>query len=192
MTFTVRPAEPSEFDSVLGPCVTAFADEAVSAWVVPDPSSRRARTRELFETSLRAAVDAGQLIAAFDADDSLVAASLWLRGEGALPVPDGNDRLATVIAATAARHPREPHVYLSSMAALPECRGLGAGSALLRYGIQHAGELPIYLEASTPRNRKLYLRHGFEDHGPPIPLPDNGPVLQPMWRPHRSKSVFRL
>lgn len=180
MTLTVRPAEPSEFDSVLGPCVEAFADEAVSAWVVPDPSLRRARTLELFTTSLRAAVDAGELIVAFD--DSFVGASLWHTWDGPPPVPEGDDRLTAVMTATLARHPQESHVYLSSMAALPDRRGLGAGTALLRYGIEHSGGLPIYLEASTPRNRQLYLRHGFTDHGPPIHLPDDGPVLQPMWR----------
>ncbi|MBN6041871.1 GNAT family N-acetyltransferase [Amycolatopsis sp. 195334CR] len=180
MTLIVRPAEPSEFDAVLGPCVTAFADEAVSAWVVPDPVLRRERTLELFSTSLREAVEAGRLVVAFDG--AFVAASIWFPWEGPVPEPDGDDRLATVLAATAARHPREPHVYLSSMAALPDRRGSGAGTALLRYGIQRAGGLPIYLEASTPRNRQLYLRHGFTDHGPPIPLPDNGPELQPMWR----------
>lgn len=52
-------------------------------------------------------------------------------------------------------------------------------------GVLETGEIvaavPVYLEASTPRNRALYERHGFRDHGEPIPLPD-GPRLQPMWR----------
>jgi GNAT superfamily N-acetyltransferase len=75
-------------------------------------------------------------------------------------------------------------VYLSAMAALPRRRGLGAGTALLRHGLERAQGLglPVYLEASTPQNRKLYARHGFQDHGEPVPLPDGGPVLQPMWR----------
>jgi GNAT superfamily N-acetyltransferase len=69
------------------------------------------------------------------------------------------------------------------MAALPRRRGLGAGTAMLRYGLDRARRLglPVYLEASTPRNRKLYARHGFHDLGDPIHLPDGGPTLQPMW-----------
>lgn len=69
------------------------------------------------------------------------------------------------------------------MAALPRRRGLGAGTAMLRYGLVRARALglPVYLEASTPRNRKLYARHGFQDHGEPVHLPEDGPVLQPMW-----------
>ncbi|MEV2242744.1 hypothetical protein [Micromonospora sp. NPDC049891] len=44
-----------------------------------------------------------------------------------------------------------------------------------------AGQWAVYLEASTPLNRKLYARHGFADHGAPIQLPEGGPALQPMW-----------
>lgn len=187
----VRQVVPSEFDAMLPVCVEAFADEAVSAWVEPEPRRRREHTRELFEPSLRAAVDAGQLVAALLPDGDPVAASVWAALDGAPPDPhlpdDGRPvtrRLATVLSATGARHPDVPHVYLSAMAALPRRRGLGAGTAMLRHGLDHARELglPVYLEASTPRNRRLYARHGFQDHGRPVHLPDGGPVLQPMWR----------
>lgn len=190
---TVRPAVPSEFGALLPVCVEAFADEAVSAWVEPEPALRQERTRELFETSLRAAVGAGQLLVAFLPDGDAVAASVWTDLDDALPAaaePPPREprtpaarRLATVLAATSARHPGVPHVYLSAMAALPSRRGLGAGSAMLRHGLDRARRLhrPVYLEASTPRNRKLYARHGFHDLGGPIRLPEQGPVLRPMW-----------
>lgn len=186
----VRPSMPSEFDAVLPVCVEAFADEAVSAWVEPEPGLRQERTRELFTSSLRAAVDAGQLLVAFLPGGEAIAASIWADLPGAPPEPELPDddrtvsrRLADVLSATSARHPDVPHVYLSAMAALPRRRGLGAGAALLRHGLGRAQDLglPVYLEASTPRNRRLYARHGFQDHGAPIALPDGGPVLQPMW-----------
>jgi hypothetical protein len=41
--------------------------------------------------------------------------------------------------------------------------------------------LPAYLEASSPRNRALYQRHGFYDLERLV-LPANGPTLYPMWR----------
>nr|MDT0657722.1 GNAT family N-acetyltransferase [Micromonospora sp. DSM 115978] len=87
------------------------------------------------------------------------------------------------MSATAARHPHVPHVYLSSMGTLPARRGLGPGSAMLRHGLDRARGLglPVYLEASTSRNHALYARHGFVDLGPPLPLPEGGPVLRPMW-----------
>src|SRR3546814_2511119 len=61
-------------------------------------------------------------------------------------------------------------VCSSDLAALPRRRGLGAGSAMLRHGLDQARELglPVYLEASTPQNQRLYSRHGFQEHGAPI------------------------
>lgn len=174
-------------------CVEAFADEAVSAWVEPEPELRQDRARELSATSLRAAVDAGQLLVAFLPGGDPVAASVWTELDGTPPAaeppaPFEHDRpptrrLAAVLAATSARHPDVPHVYLSAMAALPRRRRLGAGSAMLRHGLDHARGLglPVYLEASTPTNRRLYARHGFHDLGEPIHLPEGGPILQPMW-----------
>jgi len=41
--------------------------------------------------------------------------------------------------------------------------------------------MPAYLEASTERNRGLYLRHGFADRGG-LRLPGDGPRMWPMWR----------
>ncbi|WP_020015141.1 GNAT family N-acetyltransferase [Promicromonospora sukumoe] len=245
---TVRPAAPTEFDVVLPVCVEAFADEAMSAWVEPAPERRLERTRELFATSLRSAVDSGHLLVAWTDAGEPVAASIWMvldgaptaeeldategfgaaegsrpveglgaavgsgaaNGAGAADVHDapeadagrtpavdgastsGTDsvlaapatrRLAAVLTATSARHPDVPHVYLSAMATLPRRRGLGAGSAMLRQGIAMARGrgLPVYLEASTRRNQRLYARHGFRAHGAPLPLPDDGPTLQPMW-----------
>lgn len=92
-------------------------------------------------------------------------------------------RVAVVEAAAHARHPVEPHLFLSSMATLPAHRGRGAGAAMLAAGLEWARtlDLPVYLEASTSDNRRLYERCGFYDLGETIDLPDGGPSLQPMW-----------
>lgn len=46
----------------------------------------------------------------------------------------------------------------------PEYQGRGAGSALIGWGKQRAGELglPIYLESSAVAHR-FYTNHGFRD-----------------------------
>jgi hypothetical protein len=45
---------------------------------------------------------------------------------------------------------------------------------------------PAYLEASSPRARDLYLRHGYLPRpGTPFHLPDGGPPMWPMWREPR-------
>ena len=41
--------------------------------------------------------------------------------------------------------------------------------------------MPAYHEATTPRNRALYERHGYVNHGE-FTLPDDGPTLWRMWR----------
>lgn len=193
---TVRPARPAELERLLPVCVEAFADEAVSAWVEPDPARRRRHTHAHLAATLPGAADAGGLLVAYDADGTAVAASLWAGPERArvrapeqtqeqAPEQPRSPRVAAVLAATAAHRPAVPHVHLAAMAALPHRRGTGAGTAMLRHGLSraHAAGLPVYLEASTPRSRALYARHGFRDLGAAIPLPDGGPVLQPMWHP---------
>lgn len=79
-------------------------------------------------------------------------------------------------------HPNQPHAYLFLMGTRPhwQCRGLG--SALLRKVLDRCDRegTPAYLEATSPENRRLYLRHGFVITGE-IGLPD-GPSLWPMWR----------
>lgn len=210
--FTAHVADPSELDTVIRVCLEAFADEAVMAWVMPDSEDRHAYMRESFATSLGDAVDIGAVILAVDHAGAAVAASIWVPTDApsAIPataqhVPDTpqgsrrsdrghvdpvQDRLETVEAATRTRTPQKAHMYLTAMATLPRYRGRGAGTVMLAAGLggSHARGLPVYLEASTTDNRRLYARWGFEPLGDPIHLPDGGPTLQPMWRGLGSRS----
>lgn len=194
---TTRTARSEELDTVVDLCLDAFADEAVLSWVIPDPAERRPYMRQMFSTSLDAVVAADAMILAIDAAGEAVGFSIWLphtatsEEPGETPSTDERDpqarRAATLEAATSARRPAIPHLKLDSMAAPPEHRGKGAGSAMLSAGLERAQMLglPVYLEASTSDNRRLYERVGFRDLGDPIDLPDGGPSLQPMWHePH--------
>jgi GNAT superfamily N-acetyltransferase len=80
-------------------------------------------------------------------------------------------------------HPTVPHWYLYYLATTAHRQSTGIGSALMRPVLQTCDEqgIPAYLEATTERNRALYLRHGFVP-AEPLPLPRGGPVLYPMWR----------
>lgn len=94
------------------------------------------------------------------------------------------DRFAAFDDALERGHPAGPaHQHLAILAVRPDRQGRGTGTALLRAhlaALDQAGT-PTYLEASAPRNRALYLRHGYHDHRPPIRLPDGTPMY-PMWR----------
>lgn len=213
--FTARTAAPSDIEAVLAVSLESFADEAVLAWVIPDPAQRAAHMRESFAASLETAVGSGAVLLAHEEDGEAVAVSIWLERETATPAtdePPAGDtssagatssaegiappetahrsetarRLALVESATRSRVPTAPHLHLSSMATRPRSRGLGVGTVLLEAGLDRARTrgLPVYLEASTSDNRRLYERRGFRDLGDGIALPAGGPVLQPMWRQH--------
>lgn len=94
-------------------------------------------------------------------------------------------RLGAMETAMSEAHPAEPHWYLSVVAAVPDRRGQGLGTALLAASLEvvDADGLPAYLESTNPRNISLYERHGFEVTGR-IDIPD-GPSMTPMWRPAR-------
>jgi GNAT superfamily N-acetyltransferase len=61
-------------------------------------------------------------------------------------------------------HPREPHWYLPVIGVDPTQQGRGYGSTLLEHTLRlcDRDHVPAYLEASSPLNRQLYERHGFE------------------------------
>lgn len=60
-------------------------------------------------------------------------------------------------------HPADDIWYLPLIGVDSVAQGRGLGSALLRDGLKtcDGDGLPAYLEATTPRNRDLYARHGF-------------------------------
>jgi GNAT superfamily N-acetyltransferase len=60
-------------------------------------------------------------------------------------------------------HPTDEHWYLPLTGVDPIAQGRGLGAALLRHALKTCDSdgLPAYLEATSPRNRNLYLRHGF-------------------------------
>jgi GNAT superfamily N-acetyltransferase len=64
-------------------------------------------------------------------------------------------------------HPHMPHWYLPLFGVDPALQGRGAGSAILAHALRLCDEagLPAYLEATSPRNTALYIRHGFEAVG---------------------------
>jgi len=76
------------------------------------------------------------------------------------------------------------HQHLAILAVRPLCQGQGIGTTLLnaRHRDLDRDGVPAYLEASSPRARDLYQRHGYSLRpGAPFCLP-GGPPMWPMWR----------
>lgn len=82
------------------------------------------------------------------------------------------------------KHPARPgHYYLAVVGVEPAAQGRGLGSRLMFPILSEAdaGGVAAYLEASTPRSRLLYERHGFEVVEE-MRLPRGGPAIWRMWR----------
>ena len=79
-------------------------------------------------------------------------------------------------------HPSESHWYLPLMGVDVTKQGCGYGSALLRHALERCDldRLPAYLEATNPRNKALYERHGFEAFG--VIQTGSSPPMWPMLR----------
>lgn len=166
-----------------------MADPQV-AWVFPDAADRRTG-QELLYRSMAAQAERAGLIQSTEAG-----AAIWIElaeGESPYGPPEGEspshpvlernaERALLLVSALARRHPTATaHLYLGCIGVPPHRQGEGLGGALLRKGLAEAGNRPVYLEASSERSRRLYLRHGFADLGEPIRIAD-APPLWPMWR----------
>ena len=152
----------------------AFHDDPVVSWLVPDERRRR---RDL-AGMLRVFAARFQPYGENCVNETATGAALWLP-PGATFTPEDDARFDTALATAAgedvervgqlgevmdAAHPTDPHHYLMLLGVTPDHQGTGVGSSLLRavLDIADAADEPAYLEATSPRNRALYERHGFE------------------------------
>jgi GNAT superfamily N-acetyltransferase len=172
----------------------AAADDPTVVWAIPVPGRRF----EVLRAFYRVLLDQhwiGHGIVELVGDDA--AAAVWLVNEpatrsaaevaaldAAIKIASGEfaDRVSVVLETMAAAEPMTPHLYLAWIGTRPDRQGQGLGSLLLRHGLARADATgsSTYLDASAPRNRVLYERHGFrvvhEHH-----LPE-GPTFWGMWR----------
>ena len=174
----------------------AFADDPVSVWFFPREADRLQRLQRAYERVFLRRIALPREATFTVAGHAGVA--MWLPpGQAHLGALEqlrllpamagamGRDlpRSLRGMSAMDAVHPHEPHWYLWLLGIDPQRQGEGLGGRLLAEVLERCDRdrVPAYLEATTPRNRELYLRHGFEDCGE-LRLPDDGPQLWPMWR----------
>lgn len=188
----IAPLDTTEITRLLS---AAMGDGRVAQWLTPDAAIRREFAPAYFEIFAEHAARWGEIYSSIDAETGLLSGvALWFPLTSLIPPPadydvrlkdaspEAFDRAAELDAALAANHPAEPHHYLAFLAVHPAHQNCGIGSALLdrHHARLDAAGLPAYLEANDPRNRDLYLRHGYVARTP-IQLPD-GPPIWPMWR----------
>ena len=172
----VRRATRSELPEVVATLAGAFFDDPINRWILPDDAERAERAPALWSAFTNACwvhrtvyvtgrlsaaalwVPPGRPLVSAGAEEEFVGAIL--DGVGSA---DAAERIAALMATMDEHHPVEDHWYLPFIGVDPSDQGQGLGSALLCHVLGQADRLgvPAYLEASCPRNRCLYERHGF-------------------------------
>ncbi|MFC7275330.1 GNAT family N-acetyltransferase [Paractinoplanes rhizophilus] len=190
----IRDLAPASADEITEVVDLAMRDGLVARWLQPDTPARHRGSFDYLAIFVEHALRFGDVYTTAEGDTGrLTGAALWLPMTTTVSAPlddhrikeiagDAYDRVCELDAALDAEHPAGDHHYLAYLAVRPDQQGRGLGSTLLRRHHRRldAAGLPAYLEANDPRNRDLYLRHGYRVRSV-IALPD-GPSLWCMWR----------
>jgi ribosomal protein S18 acetylase RimI-like enzyme len=149
----------------------AFAADPIMRWAWPDPYQYATYWPKIAEAYGGRAFDHGTAHVL----ENFAAVALWpppgvVSDEAALGeviAESCGDQilrdLDAVFEQMARFHPAGELWFLPLIGVDPAAQGRGLGSALLRHGLAAYDRdgLPAYLEATSPRNRALYERHGF-------------------------------
>ena len=193
----IHRASTADRDAVAATVSAAFFDDPVTQWLLPDVRQRREIIEPMFAVYADAYLPHGETYLTADGNG----AAVWLPPHAVLLTPEQEVAFGTAVAELAGPavqrfgqleetfgqyHPEEPLYYCQFLATVPAFQGRGIGSAFLRDMLRRADAegMPAYHEATTPRNRALYERHGYVNLGE-FTLPDDGPPLWRMWREPR-------
>ena len=187
---------PEDVPGVARALANAFEDDPHFSWIIRDDTRRLERLENGFRVfTERIWLPQGESYT----HERVVGGALWLPpGTWHLGVLDqlrlllptfrairGDiGRLMRALTFIERKHPRSPaHWYLPVLGVATACQGRGFGAALMRPVLARCDRegTPAYLEASTPRNRALYERHGFEVVEECRYAAD-GPPMWRMWR----------
>lgn len=192
----MRAATSEDEDALAEVLASAFFDDPIWSWIVPDEGTRQRRLSGLFRAVVGASLARGDTVLTTDVragaavwrepgrwqDSSLGGWRRFVLAARSLGL-GGIVRLAVVAAAIHDKHPRDPHWYLELLGTDPPSQGTGVGSALIREVTRRcdAGGLPAYLETQRRENVEFYGRHGFEVVDE-VDVSFGGPHLWLMWR----------
>lgn len=191
---TVRLATGADADALDHVLADAFAEDPISAYLLPEERRRRERLRLGMGHVLRSLYLPNRGAWTIADRDGV---AMWAKPGDATPSALRQLRDLPTFVRAFGRHvpramrafdtaessrPPEDHWYLELLAVRPDRQGRGVGSALLAATLAQvdAAGLPAFLVTSNPRNVPLYERFGFaigDEY-------DIGPVhVWPMLRP---------
>jgi GNAT superfamily N-acetyltransferase len=189
----IRTAHASAAERCFAVLTLAFAGDPAARWAWPDPH----QYVDAFPRFARAfgggAIDAGTAHYV----EGFCGVALWLP-PGTSPdeaslvrliedtvAAEQQDAMFSMFEQMGVYHPHDPHWYLPLIGVDPVNQGGGYGSALLRHVLEACDRQQVlaYLEATSPRNVPLYVRHGFEVIG--TVQVGTSPPIHPMVRTPR-------
>ncbi len=191
----VRKVRSDDLRSVAASLSLAFYDDPPTRWVFPDDQRRKILMEKALYFYLRKLwYRHGECLTT----DDYSGAALWVPPGGwevgpvqqilllpgmAMRMGFSLGRLLHAVGTLEANHPKEHHFYLPFAGVVPERQGQGIGSTLLTPVLERCDleQIPAYLEASSPRNRRLYERYGF-NVTEEFCFAHDGPPLWRMWR----------
>jgi ribosomal protein S18 acetylase RimI-like enzyme len=175
---TIEPLEAADLERAVLTMERAFMSDAMFIHLFPDPGRRSLALRAMNRVPIRYGMRFGHATKAHGAR----AMAVWVppgveitllamirSGMLAMPFQLGLRKFIEFGAANevmAKIHKQlvpGPHWYLLIVAVDPELQGKGAGSALVKEGLDHADAagVPCYLETSEESNIGFYQRLGF-------------------------------
>ena len=173
----IRKVTAADAGAVALTLARAFEDDPHFAWIVRNPENRLRRLERAFlvfmrriwlpqdESYVHERLSAAALWVPPDSWHTGVLAQIRLGPATFSALRGDTPRLLKALNFIERKHPHNPsHWYLPIIGVSPAWQGRGYGAALLRPVLERCDreQTPAYLEASTPRNRALYERHGFE------------------------------
>jgi hypothetical protein len=188
---TVSPA--TDEDHAIATLTVGFSGDPVVRWALPDadqyltfwPPFVRAFAGEAFKSGTADSIGDCRGVAMWlppgvGSDDETMSEIV----NEAIPAAEQDDVFA-FLDQMGEYHPTEQHWYLPLIAVDVTSQGRGYGSALLHHALARCDHdhVPAYLEATAPRNRQLYLAHGFEELG--VIQAGSSPPMWPMLRKPR-------
>jgi ribosomal protein S18 acetylase RimI-like enzyme len=169
----IRRAGPERLADLAGLLGRAFEDDAMIQWPLGFTGTA-ASIAAMFEILYEVPIHSGMVWEAGEAEgvavwvppghaDDLMEADRLARERFAAMVPDGGARYAALWEWIDECLPAEPVWYLDAIAVGQERRGMGVGSALVRFGLAMADRdgVAAFLETSRERNVAYYERFGF-------------------------------
>lgn len=189
----VRKATAHDVPGVAETLARAFFDDPVFRWTFPDDGRRREVLPAFFSMYTQTLLRNEEVYAV----GKVTGAALWAPpGQPAVPEAEAEEfgrlmgemsgvdaeRAFVVGSLIDEHHPSGSYYFLQFLGVKPEHQGRGSGSALMAPVLERCDREGVraYLDATSPRNKSLYERHGFRSSGEYAP--EGGPPLWPMWR----------